>query len=113
MVGLNRPNSQLMAIITVTVVVLTLEPTEISVTVTVTVGCYGCHEYSLQIGQTFIHCTLTFQLAVQLIIQKIIIIEHIFTTLLLTEHWAIDKLTIVFGCQPYSCRTNTHSGLIT
>mgnify|MGYP003703458169 CR=1 FL=1 len=27
-----------------------------------------------------------------MIVQKIIIIEHIFTTLLLTEHWATDRL---------------------
>ena len=54
---------------------------------TVTVNCYGCHEYSSQIGQIFIQEEISFQKAVQLFIQKIFMIEHIFTTLLLTEHW--------------------------
>ncbi|KAF5932695.1 hypothetical protein HYC85_028866 [Camellia sinensis] len=36
------------------------------------------------------------------IVQKIIIFEHIFTQLLLTEFWATDKLERVSGCQPYT-----------
>ena len=57
---------------------------------TVTVNCYGCHEYNSQIGQTFIQQEISFQKVVQLFIQKIFMIEHIFTTLLLTKHWAIS-----------------------
>ena len=97
-VGLNRLNSQLMAIISVNRSGSNMgtdrDLCDSSSTVqysTVTVNCYGCHEYSSQIGQTFIQKEISFQKAVPLFIQKIFMIEHIFTILLLTEHWAISS----------------------
>ena len=33
---------------------------------------------------------------------EIVIIERIFMTLLVTEHWAIDKLMSVLGCHSYT-----------